>query len=501
MSRYFNNYKILSLLLFGFFILHLPLQASIFDGDSIVYGGGVRASFAGGENTPFWLVSNQRGLSSPEFNNGYVNGFVAKPLRPDKKFSIGGAVDITGGWNLPGAFRIKQLYGELKYRRIWVSIGAKDIESNYNDPYLSTGDLLFSGNAMSIPQLRIGTYDFAPFWGTKGWFSVKLYLSYGMFTDSKWVDSWVYPGGNRATDVLFCGRGLWLRGGNMEIFPLTLDVGIEMGTQFGGKILYNGETIKMPTGIKDWIKAVVPYAGSSATITPEQNNVQGNMNGEYSIALRYHPKDWKLKLYWEHYFEDQSMMTFEYGAWKDGLWGLEIEFPSNRFISKFLFEYVSTYDQTAPLLHNSTPEVPEQISGNDEYFEHYLYGAWQNWGMVIGTPLAISPLYNRNHHLALYDTRFKVSHLGFEGNPYNNLSWRLLLTFSRNWGTYSKPLPNIMNNFSGLIEVNYECDFIKGTYIKGALAWDKGHLLGNNFGGVISLGYNGDFSFNRKMKK
>lgn len=458
----------------------------------IEYNAEVRASFAGGEYTPFWLVSNIHGLGSPEFNNGYVRGKVLKPMNLVKRFDWGAGADLTGAWNLPAPFSIRQLYGELHYRKIWISIGSKNYESEYNNPRLSSGDLLFSGNAMAIPQIRVGTNGFAPFWGTKGWFSVRGYLAYGKFTDSKWLKNWVAPEALRTGGVLFCSRGLWLRGGNIEKFPLTFDVGIEMGTQFGGTVYSPDETIKMPTGFKDWIKAIIPFAGGENTPEGEQTNVQGNMNGEYSMSTSFSPiPDWNFRVYWEHYFEDHSQMTFEYGAWKDGLWGVEICFPKNPFLDRFVVEYIATKDQTGAINHNYTPEIPEQVSGSDNYFNHSLYGAWQNWGMSICTPLAISPLYNKNHKMYIYNTRFLALHFGLEGNPLPDLNWRLLLTFSRNWGTYRYPFPDVRNNCSGLIEGTYSPKFFRGFYVQGALAWDKGMLLGNNFGGMISIGKTG----------
>lgn len=467
--------------------------------DSLVYGLETRATVSGGENTPFWMVSNLYGLGSPELNNGYVRGFIAKPLSSNNTFSWGIKADLVAAWNLPGAFRIQQLYAEIKYRYLWVSLGSREYIAQYNNRELSSGDLLFSGNSLPIPQLRIGTYGFAPFWGAKGWFSVKLYLSYGMFTDSKWQKKWVNPDASWASGVLYCSRGLWLRFGNKKIFPVNLDVGIEMGTQFGGTIHKQGKIIKMPHGPTAWVKAAIPFSGSKDTPNEEQWNIQGNMNGEYSINLSLTPLDgWEFRAYWEHYFEDQSQMTFEYGTWKDGLWGAEISFPQNKFISRIVYENICTRDQTGPVYNDQTPAIPEQISGRDDYYNHYLYGSWQTWGMVIGTPLVTSPLYNRNHNLSLYNNRITANHIGIEGQPYNFLSWRLLLTFSKNWGTYSRPLAKEMDNFSGLLDVSFYPEFIKGGFIKGSIAWDKGSLLGNNFGGFISLGYVGDFSISKK---
>ena len=453
-----------------------------------------RASFAGGTNTPFWLVSNIHGLGSPEFNNGYVRGELYKKIDPIKKFDWGMGADLSGAWNLPAPFAIRQLYGEIRYRALNVSIGSKNSESEYNDPSLSSGDLLFSGNAMAIPQIKIGTNGFTDFWGTKGWLYLKAYLSYGKFTDSKWIRNWVSPGSDWNSGVLFCSRGFWFRVGNKQKFPLSLDVGIEMATQFGSTVYKDRKYIHMPTGFKDWVKAIIPYSGNSETPSGEQTNVQGNMNGEYNIALRWSPANWDILAYFEHYFEDQSQMTFQYGLWKDGLWGLKIKFPENRFIDTLVYEYIGTSDQTGSVYHDATEEVPEQVSGRDGYYTHYLYGAWQNWGMTLGTPLAISPLYNRSHILTLYNTRFIANHIGVQGTPLPYLNWRMLLTFSRNWGTYIRPLPKRMDNFSGLMELEFRLPKYQGWYAKGSVAWDAGPLLGNNFGGMICLGYEGNFS-------
>ena len=466
--------------------------------DSIIYKAETSATFSGGENTPFWLVNNRYGLGSPQFNNGFVRGQVIKPLSSDNKLSWSAGLDLVGAWHLPSAFRIQQLYAELKYRRLFISLGSKEHHSAINDTELSSGNLLFSNNYLPIPQLRIGTYDFAPFWGCDGWFSVKAYLSFGMFTDSNWQKDWVIKDGNRSVNTLLCGRGIWFKFGKEDTFPLIGELGLEMGTQFGGTVYIDGRKIKMPLKPIDWIKAVIPLSGNKDFLEEEYTNVQGNMNGEYSLSLIFKPKsDWQLKVYFEHYFEDQSQMFMEYGFWKDGLMGVELTLPKNPFVSKFLYEYIHTKDQTGAVNNDYSPEIPEQVSGRDNYYNHYLYNAWQTWGMTIGTPLAISPLYNRIHQLTMFNTRFIANHFGLEGNPINNIKWRALFTFSQNWGTYWLPLPKQMNNFSGLAEVEYNCPLIRGLYAKGSLAWDKGELLGNNFGGMISIGFRGNLSFGK----
>ena len=468
--------------------------------DTIFYNIETTATFSGGEHTPFWLASNKHGLGTPEINNGYVRAMVGKPLQPEKKFSWGATGDITTGWHQPGVFRVQQLFAEMKYRALWISAGSKEWFSPYNNPRLSTGDLLFSGNALPIPQLRIGTYGFAPFWGCNGWFSMKAYAAYGFFTDSKWQKNWVMKNTKYATGVLYCSRGVWFKFGREDKFPLTGEFGVELGTQFGGKIHWgDGKVLRMPQKFIDWIKAFIPLEGGKDTPEDEQTNVQGNVNGEYTVAINYSINpDCKIKLYYEHYFEDHSQMFLEYGFWKDGLAGVEVTFPKNRFIDKFVYEYVATKDQTGSVLNNWTPEIPEQVSGQDGYFDHYLYGPWQTWGMTIGTPLALSPLYNKDHRLIIYNSRFIANHFGIEGSPADFLRWRMLLTFTQNWGTYFRPLSEKKNNMSGLAEIEFTPPRINGLIIKAALGWDSGNFLGKNFGGMLTIGFNGNFSIGGK---
>lgn len=463
--------------------------------DSIRYLGEVETTFSGGENTPFWLMNNLQGLGSPERNNGFVRAAFFRDMDKGKRFSWGAGIDLVGGWNLSAPFNIHQFYGEVKYRCLNALIGSKEIWGEFNDPKLSSGNLLYSGNAMPIPQIRLGIFDYADFWGTKGWFAMKGYIAYGMFTDSGWQKSWAAPGSKRTDNVLYHSKGLWLRGGNTNVFPLQGEIGIEMATQFGGKAYQYGETLQLGHSLKDWMKAFFPSTETRVTFLGEQTSVEGNMLGAYNIALFWLPKaDWSIKAYFEHYFEDHSQMTFEYG-WKDGFWGIEAQIPENHFISTFVYEYLYSKDQTGAVNNDSSDRVPEQVSGRDNYYSHSIYTGWQHWGMGIGNPLMLSPVYNRNHFIKFMDTRIIAHHFGIAGNPTTDISYRLLLSFSQNWGTYQYPYEEVLNNFNGLMEVIWKPKELKGWYAKAAIAGDSGNLLGKSFGGMITIGKTGWISF------
>lgn len=493
------RFKILSTLLFtACFGGHSQIMKHA-NQNSVSYFTETQATFSGGDYTPFWLVNNLQGLGSIEKNNGFVRGAVFKKMDKKQRFSWGAGLDLVAGWNLTAPFSIHQAYAEVKYRSLNALLGSKEIWGDFNDPKISSGNLLYSGNSMPIPQLRVGIFDYADFWGAKGWFAVKGYIAYGMFTDSNWQKTWAFTDSKHTADVLYHSKGLWLRGGKTSVFPLQGEIGIEMATQFGGKSYKDGEVVKLSHGFKDWLKAFFPTYGKPSS-NDKQFSVEGNMLGAYNIALSWLPdKEWNIKAYYEHYFEDQSQMTFEYG-WKDGLYGIEAQLPSNKFVSSVVYEYLYSKDQTGAVYNDSSDKIPEQISGRDNYYNHTTYSGWQHWGMGIGNPLILSPIYNADHSIRFRTNRIEAHHLGFSGNPSSRIDYRVLISYSRNWGTYDYPLAEVADNFNSLIEIGWKPAGLQGWQFRAALAFDGGNLIGKSFGGMLSISKTGFLPFNKKRK-
>ena len=468
--------------------------------DSLRYNIESRATVSGGEHTPFWLVNNMQGLGSPEKNSGYVRSGVFKNLDKTRRFSWGAGVELAGSWNNTSPFFVHQLYAEMKYRSLGMMIGAKEIWGEFNDPRLSSGNLLYSGNALPIPQLRVGIFDYADVWGCHGWFAAKGYVAYGMFTDSNWQESWTKsnPQAKYTKGVMYHSKGLWLRGGNTDVFPLQGELGIEMATQFGGKSYLDGHVVSTSSRrLKGWLHALWPSSEKRSTHFGETTTIDGNMLGAYNIALSWMPKaDWSVKAYYEHYFEDQSQMTFEYG-WKDGLYGVEVQLPRNRFVNALVYEYLYTKDQTGAVNNNATAEVPEQVSGRDNYYNHSVFSGWQHWGMGIGNPLIVSPVYNSDHSIYFKHTRVIGHHLGISGSPTSEINWRLLLSYTKSWGTYHYPTDNVKENYNGLLEVKWTPRRLKGWHAALGMAADGGNLLGRSFGCALTIGKCGSFGFGK----
>lgn len=467
----------------------------------IWWRGELTGSFSGGDQTPFWLVNNTQGLGSLRKNNVRLRATVIREPDETRRFSWGAGVDLVGGIRQQSPFSIHQLYGEVRYRCLDLMIGQKEMYGDVSNPRLSSGNLLFSGNSMPIPQIRAGIFDFADIWGTKGWLGIKGYLAFGMFSDSKWLRDWVKPQvdephGVYPQNVKYHSKGIWLRNGNAEKFPLTLEVGIEMATQFGGSAWRrtpdgNVVWVKGSGGLKGLWHAFVPQPGGSDQ--GETSNVDGNFLGNWSFALAWTPKDkdWSVKAYYQHLFEDHSMLYIDY-PWRDGLWGVEGKLPDNPYVSRIVYEFLYMKDQSGPVYWDKTDALPIQVSGRDQYYWHYIYGAWQHWGMIIGNPLILSPIYN-DGTLLLKSNRIIGHHLGLEGRPMPELGYRLLASFQRSWGTYKDPLPEVANCFNLLAEVSWRPPKLRGWEGRLSFGLDAGSLIGRSVGAQITISRSGKF--------
>ena len=81
-----------------------------------------------GENAPFWLVSNRNGLSSLDTHNGYIRYGVALDGTIDScgKWRYSSGLDLKTGYNQEYGHVVQQLYADISYKWLTLSIGAKE---------------------------------------------------------------------------------------------------------------------------------------------------------------------------------------------------------------------------------------------------------------------------------------------------------------------------------------------------------------------------------------
>ena len=218
--------------------------------------------------SPFWMHANQNGLNEIIGSSVTLNAYVGhddhdKPGNWHLSWGLGVQVDYDGEFRV----LVPDAFVDFDYKKVCLSVGSKIRRNNELKGDLTSGSQTFGNNALPVPSVR---FELPEYWNISPWIGIKGHFSYGMMTDGNWQKDYLQPDDaaafkpRYAKNILLHTKAGYLRLGNVEKFPLTLEGGLEMATQFGGTVYNYGdtnETIEMPSGIKDFVKAI--YSGGS----------------------------------------------------------------------------------------------------------------------------------------------------------------------------------------------------------------------------------------------
>ncbi|MBO5699429.1 MAG: hypothetical protein J6R79_05450 [Bacteroidaceae bacterium] len=501
--------NIKTLLVCGVGLLPIEVSSKIWN-DSLCYHTELSTTVSPQGVTPLWMSSNKHGLSTLQENSAYLRVGITQSnfnIHSSKPWTLGYGVDVVLPVNYAtenvdygkqrSNFILQQAYVDLNYKKVCLSVGAKERPMMLKNNQLSSGSQTFGINARPVLQVRFELPEYLSLTGKESaWLAIKGHLGYGMMTDGSWQKSYASKAGRCAENTLLHTKAGYLRIGDPSKHMFIFEGGLEMATQFGGTI-YNptgrtgwfGEKIEMGTKPSDFIDAILG-TGSDETDGAYQN-ASGNTLGSWLFSLKYQAQDWSLRAYYDHFFEDHSMMFFEYG-WFDGMMGLEINMPKNKWLTTLVYEYMNTTYQAGAVYHDKTPQIPDQVSARDNYYNHNLYPGWQHWGYAMGNPLFTSPVYYSDSEIAFHSNRFKAHHFAFQGQMIEGLNYHVKLSYATHLGTYWKPYLERRYMTSGLLALNYNFEHLKSLSRKGwestfTFAFDRGKQLGDNLGFSISL--------------
>lgn len=457
-----------------------------------------------GDYAPLWLSANKQGLVSPYSNSSYERLSINRDLSIDslKAVKIGYGFDIQYQQNSLSNVFVHQAYAQINWKKALLTIGQKEKAIDLRNNELSSGGLSQGINSRPLPEILLSVdYFSVPF--TSHWWKMAFRGGYGMYTDGNWQESWVADKEKNRymKDALYHEKALYWKFGREEKFPLTFEIGLQMMTQFGGTSysatgqgITGNVDIKHSTDLNAFWEAFMPI-GSSDETDMFIDNASGNIVGSYNMRLTYHAYDedytdyiekWNASLYFERVFEDQSMLTVQYGIY-DHLLGLEVNLPKNKYVSSIVVEHLSTKDQAGPVFHDITSNMPEHFAGRDDYYNHTMYSGWHYWGMSMGTPLLLSPIYNNDHQLTFKSNRTQACHVGISGDPIKSLHWRALCTFTRDWGTYPIPYKEILSHQHYMFELSYKPSFIKDFTSTFSIGYSHGKVLSNTLGAQLTI--------------
>lgn len=484
-ETYFLQMRILSFLILS--VLTVAPHCLLHAQEVFVEASGIAG---GGEFAPLWLTANRNGAASPYVNSAYeragINGSAQLDSAMQLKLDYG--LDMMLRQNAQSGFIVHEAYASVSYKKLHLLVGQKEHTLDFRNDRLSSGGLGYGINAQPIPMVKLDV-DYFSMPGTKHWLKVAGRVGYGKTTDGKWQEGWIADGNRYTSNTLYCERALILKIGREETFPLTLEGSLQMMTQFGGTS-YNvtGRNhhdlvpIVHPENFNAFWHAIWPMGSSDAT-DGNISNSAGNTVGSYIFSLKWRgnkddvpENQWYANAYFERMFEDQSMLTVQYGIY-DHLVGLEFGLKKNPYVSHIVIEHISSKDQAGPVYHDKSPNMPESYTGKDNYYNHNLYTGWQHWGVGMGNPLFLPPICNSDHTIRFKDNRLRALHIGLDGNPTEDLSWRIMASFTRNWGTYSIPYPDVVNQQYYLAELSYRPQCLPGWSGTLDLGLDHGKLM------------------------
>lgn len=465
-----------------------PLETNPFITDSIglhytaqAYGG-----FSTSGTTPFWLSANRYGVVPVESGNTYFRaaGFYNGTF--GSEFRWGAGADLLAVYPRYKHVYTQQLYAQIGWKKAMLTIGSKEQPSTFLNNNLSSGDICESNNARPIPGIRLELDRYVTIPYTKGWLSIKGFITVGKSLDKSYLQHFTAGTGQTyINDVLWHTKSGTLRIKDTQgDKPFWAEIGLFHGAQWGGTST-NPALGKQPSSFKDLLRVFMGKEGSGDATVSDQINVLGNHYGKYQLKLGYEHRLLDVSAYVQHYFEDKSGM--ELANWKDGLFGIEVKPKNFPWITSALFEYFNSRDQSGPM-HFIEYDRPARGGGADNYYNNGEYTTGLTYfGQTLGNPFIQSPVYNDNNSLFFHNNRVRAYNFGAEGFILPELSYIVKLSHIKGFGTHGSPFANPNKGFSGMIAVQYTPEQFAGWSAGCRLGLDHGTWIGNQFGAAFTI--------------
>lgn len=482
-------------------------SSSAADDISVDCSAEITANIGSGNFAPYYMMSNRHGvLTQPK--GAMLRLAAIKPLDANSRFSWSAGVDFITGvagstdyWRYDAADRkwfkhaegvapifIQQLYGEMKWRSLFVTFGMKQHESAILNFSLSSGDLTESGNSRPIPEARVGFIDFKDIPLTGGWIQIQGEIGYGKMMDNRWLrDHYNYYNYHITQGTWYNYKRLYLRTKPTERFSVTL--GMQAAGQYGGDVLWYNEGnvyrfMKQPVGLKSFWKMLIPQSDGVY--------YDGNHLGSWDFLGRYALDNGdQLRAYFQWPWEDGSGIGKLNGY--DGLWGLEWRRQDRWWITAVVVEYLDFMNQSGPI-HWAPDDSPgttlrDHATGGDQYYNNQHYNGYCNYGMSIGSPFLPGPVYNLDGYMAYVDNRVRGFHIGVSGAVGPVVDWRVLASYRKGYGDSRMPRLYPVHETSFMVEGRWRMPKVNGLSLGVQVAMDRGDMFGDNFGASLCLKY------------
>lgn len=468
-------------------------QTNRFYSQASVEAGGFGIS---GQQMPFWLRSNQWGTVPLRGSAGtlragvglaYQYAAVRDSLHPYRKWDWSYSIEAVGNTGSQSSLLLPEAYASVRYGRFELYAGRRRTIIGLVDTLLTSGSYIWSGNALPIPKIQVGTLGFVPLGFTKGLVSIHAFFSHGWFSNQNAFvqNSYLHQ------------KGLYVRVGR-PTDKIRLYAGLNHQAQWGGYAskLPAGLANQgyLPSGPNAYLYVVAALRNPDAmsdpnlTIIDTENRV-GNHLGSLDVAADWNLGSVNVLVYRQNLIETGSLFYLTSVA--DGLNGIRLRHrrPGRGWLTvdNALLEFFYSRSQGGPEFVINDPKR----RGKVDYFNHSQYqDGWQYRQHTIGTPF-LTPRTDIRADLpvgrSIGNNRVALWHVGLSGRLAQRGQWVTKLSYSQNAGTYDKPYPAGTNQFSGLVSVSMPLPVLDGCLLTTSLATDLGSLFYNSTGVYVGL--------------
>ena len=403
-----------------------------------------------GGQMPFWAVSNQNGLM-PEGNGAFGIVQAYKPFDESRTFQWKAGASLAGNWQPAlsqdtgtSAFRpmVDELYAGFRWNVLRADLGMLHREREFlgADPLLGSlsvteGHVVESNNARSMPGYSLILEPWSIPW-TKDHLQIS-----GVWGDYKTFDDRYIDG------ALIHRLRAYMRYDTRKHF--YVQIGLDHYALWGGTPPEDSNLSPMPITFGNYFRICTGRSAGADGSKNDRMNCLGDHGGAEQLRMGWREDTWDLTFQWDKPYNDKSGMRFN--NIPDGVYTLHWSLKDkDNWVSDVLLEAHYTMWQSGTIHEKETDDDGKQIDwwqnrtlnifGGDNYFTNGEYkSGWTHFGRMIGGPLFFAQNTSAGYGRVV-NNRYKALHLGLSGKLFRTAPYRLMLTFSDNYGTYTIPL-------------------------------------------------------------
>jgi hypothetical protein len=454
--------------------------------DSLHIQVGTSATLAKEEYQPLWLRANRFGTVTNRQSDLSSHILLSNTHQFSKQKDtstvhsyIEYAVDLYNNDHFEGTF-LQEAFIKAGIKSWEFRAGRYEEVIGEVDPFLSSGSLAVSGNALPIPKIGIANTRYTNVPYTKGWLQFKGRFSHGWLGQTNFLKG-----------AFLHEKSLYLRLGKRKFY---VHAGLNHFAQWGG----THPSGKAPSRFKDYLQIIAGGKGDASDPVYQQGpidiaNAVGNHLIISDIGFSFQASSSLFKLYTQTIFEKgkgrgpserdrlDGLKIFS----RDRLVGFSWENVKRSFLEKIVVEGLFTKYQGGPVLY----------VGQDNYYNNATYKTgWVYQDRIIGTPLFITHNDAMKFHPNLDSTqisewtitsnRVNGVHIGLKGRLNNKAGYRVLGTYIKHYGSFNDanvftPYKNQMHLLlEGSYKLNQRINIIAG------IGQDAGDIFDNTGGNL-----------------